>query len=72
MNIGTFGVWTSYRPFGIERAGEAAKLLEQLGYGTWWLGGSPLSAARTRTLRRPTRRSARGPTSRPRSPGRPE
>ena len=41
MNLGKIGVWTSYRPFGIERAGEAAKLVEQLGYGTWWVGGSP-------------------------------
>jgi probable F420-dependent oxidoreductase len=41
MEIGTIGVWTSYRPFGKVRAGEAAKLLEQLGYGAWWLGGSP-------------------------------
>ena len=41
MNIGKIGVWTSYRPFGIERAGEAARLAEQLGYGAWWLGGSP-------------------------------
>jgi probable F420-dependent oxidoreductase len=41
MNIGKIGTWTSYRPFGIERAGEAAKLVEQLGYGAWWVGGSP-------------------------------
>ena len=41
MDIGTFGVWTSFRPFGAERAGEAAKIVEQLGYGTWWVGGSP-------------------------------
>ena len=41
MNIGKIGIWTSYRPFGIERAGEAAKLAEQLGYGAWWVGGSP-------------------------------
>jgi probable F420-dependent oxidoreductase len=41
MDIGKIGVWTSYRPFGVERAGEAAKLVEQLGYGTWWVGGSP-------------------------------
>ena len=41
MDIGTIGIWTSYRPFGKERAGEAAKLAEQLGYGTWWLGSSP-------------------------------
>src|SRR4051794_32052140 len=41
MNLGRIGVWTSYRPVGIERAGEAAKLAEELGYGAWWLGGSP-------------------------------
>src|SRR3954451_1111999 len=41
MNLGRIGIWTSYRSFGIERAGEAAKLAEQLGYGAWWLGGSP-------------------------------
>ena len=41
MDIGDIGIWTSYRPFGRERAGEAAKLAEQLGYGAWWVGGSP-------------------------------
>src|SRR3954451_16212412 len=41
MNIGRIGVWTSYRPFGVERAGEAARLAEQLGYSAFWLGGSP-------------------------------
>lgn len=41
MRLGKVGIWTSYRPFGVERAGEAAKLAEQLGYGTWWLGSSP-------------------------------
>jgi probable F420-dependent oxidoreductase len=41
MNIGKVGVWTSYGPFGAERAGEAAKLVEQLGYGAWWVGSSP-------------------------------
>ena len=41
VRLGGIGVWTSYRPFGIERAGEAAKLVEQLGYSTWWVGGSP-------------------------------
>ena len=41
MDLGQFGVWTSYRPFGAERAGEAAKLIEDLGFGTWWVGGSP-------------------------------
>jgi probable F420-dependent oxidoreductase len=42
MDLGKIGIWTSYRPFGIERAGEAAKVAEQLGYGTWWVGSSPL------------------------------
>ncbi len=41
MDLGQIGVWTSYRPFGRERAGEAAKLIEELGYGAWWVGGSP-------------------------------
>ena len=41
MEIGNVGIWTSYRPFGEERASEAAKLVEELGYGTWWVGGSP-------------------------------
>lgn len=41
MDIGEIGIWTSYGPFGVERAGEAAKRVEQLGYGAWWLGGSP-------------------------------
>ena len=41
MDIGTIGIWTSYRPFGSDRAGEAARLAEDLGYGAWWVGGSP-------------------------------
>jgi probable F420-dependent oxidoreductase len=41
MKVGRIGVWTSYRPFGVERAGEAAALAEQLGYTAWWLGSSP-------------------------------
>ena len=41
MDLGRIGVWTGYGPFGIEQAGEAAKLAEQLGFGTWWVGGSP-------------------------------
>jgi probable F420-dependent oxidoreductase len=41
MNIGKIGVWTSYRPFGVDRAAEAARRVEQLGYGAFWLGGSP-------------------------------
>jgi probable F420-dependent oxidoreductase len=44
MDIGTIGIWTSFRPFGSDRAGEAARLAEQLGYGAWWVGGSPQAA----------------------------
>ncbi len=41
MDLGTIGVWTSFRAFGVERASEAAKLVEQLGYSACWVGGSP-------------------------------
>ncbi len=41
MHPGEFGVWTSYRAIGEENAGAAAALAERLGYGTFWLGGSP-------------------------------
>jgi probable F420-dependent oxidoreductase len=41
MQLGEVGVWTSYRAIGEENAGEAAKFVEDLGYGTLWLGGSP-------------------------------
>ncbi len=41
MQLGEYGVWTSYRVIGEENAGEAAKLVEDLGFGTFWLGGSP-------------------------------
>ncbi len=41
MRVGAIGVWTSYRALGAENAGEAARLAEDLGYGTFWLGGSP-------------------------------
>jgi probable F420-dependent oxidoreductase len=41
MNIGKIGVWTTHSQFGAERAGEAARIAEQLGYGAFWLGGSP-------------------------------
>jgi probable F420-dependent oxidoreductase len=47
VELGQFGVWTSYRGIGEENASEAAKLVEDLGYGTFWLGGSPrLSSVR--------------------------
>jgi probable F420-dependent oxidoreductase len=45
--LGTFGVWTTYGAIGEENAGEAAALVADLGFGTFWLGGSPrLSAVR--------------------------
>ncbi|HEY2260342.1 MAG TPA: LLM class F420-dependent oxidoreductase [Solirubrobacteraceae bacterium] len=41
MQLEKVGVWTSYRAIGEENAGEAAQLVEQLGFGAFWLGGSP-------------------------------
>ena len=41
MELGKLGVWTSYRVIGADNAGEAAKLIEDLGFATFWLGGSP-------------------------------
>ncbi len=41
MDLGHFGIWTALRAIGEENAGEAARLIEQLGFGTLWLGGSP-------------------------------
>jgi probable F420-dependent oxidoreductase len=41
MDIGTIGIFSSFRPFGSDRAPEAARVAEQLGYGAWWVGGSP-------------------------------
>ncbi|WP_320673266.1 TIGR03620 family F420-dependent LLM class oxidoreductase [Patulibacter defluvii] len=41
MELGTFGVWTSYLAIGEEHAGEAAKVVEEAGFGSFWLGGSP-------------------------------
>jgi probable F420-dependent oxidoreductase len=41
MNIATIGIWTSYRAIGEQNAHEAARLVEALGYGAFWLGGSP-------------------------------
>jgi probable F420-dependent oxidoreductase len=41
MELGTFGVWTAYGAIGEENAGEAASLVAELGFGTFWLGGSP-------------------------------
>jgi probable F420-dependent oxidoreductase len=41
MQLGEFGVWTTHRAIGEENAGAAARLIEDLGFGTLWLGGSP-------------------------------
>jgi probable F420-dependent oxidoreductase len=41
MELGRFGVWTVYGAIGEENAGEAATLVHELGFGTFWLGGSP-------------------------------
>jgi probable F420-dependent oxidoreductase len=41
MQLGEIGIWTSYRAIEERDAGEAAELVESLGYGTFWLGGSP-------------------------------
>jgi probable F420-dependent oxidoreductase len=41
VQLGELGVWTSYRAIGEENAGEAAKLCQDVGFGTFWLGGSP-------------------------------
>jgi probable F420-dependent oxidoreductase len=41
MQLGEIGIWTSYRAIDERDAGEAAELVESLGYGTFWLGGSP-------------------------------
>jgi probable F420-dependent oxidoreductase len=41
MELTRYGIWTTYAAIGEERAGEAAKLCEELGFGALWLGGSP-------------------------------
>jgi probable F420-dependent oxidoreductase len=41
MHLRELGVWTTYYAIGEDNAAEAAKLVEDLGYGTFWLGGSP-------------------------------
>jgi probable F420-dependent oxidoreductase len=50
MQLGDFGVWTSYRAIGDANAGEAAKLAQELGFGAFWLGGSPKLPAVTPLL----------------------
>jgi probable F420-dependent oxidoreductase len=41
MELTKIGIWTSYRVLGEENATEAASLAESLGFGAFWLGGSP-------------------------------
>ena len=41
MELGRYGVWTSYATIGEANAAEAAALAQELGFGTFWLGGSP-------------------------------
>ncbi|MGB0097663.1 MAG: LLM class F420-dependent oxidoreductase [Solirubrobacteraceae bacterium] len=41
MQLNQIGIWTSYRAIGEENASEAAKIVEDLGFGAFWLGGSP-------------------------------
>ena len=41
MELGEIGIWTSYRAIDERDAGQAAELVESLGYGALWLGGSP-------------------------------
>ena len=41
VDLGKIGVWTSQRAIGEENAAEAARFVEECGYGTFWLGGSP-------------------------------
>jgi probable F420-dependent oxidoreductase len=41
MELGPYGVWTSYAAIGEGHAAEAAALVQDLGFGAFWLGGSP-------------------------------
>ena len=41
MELGRFGVWIGLRQIGEENAAAAARVAEESGYGTFWLGGSP-------------------------------
>jgi probable F420-dependent oxidoreductase len=41
VNLTRFGIWTSYRAIGVENAAQAARVAQDLGYGAFWLGGSP-------------------------------
>jgi probable F420-dependent oxidoreductase len=41
MNLGNIGVWTTFRSMSEDEGPEAAKLVQDLGFGTFWLGMSP-------------------------------
>ncbi len=41
MDLGRFGIWTSARAIGEQNTAQAAALAEELGFGAFWLGGSP-------------------------------
>jgi probable F420-dependent oxidoreductase len=41
MQLGRYGVWTTYAAIGEDNAAGAAALVQDLGFGTFWLGGSP-------------------------------
>jgi probable F420-dependent oxidoreductase len=41
VQLGKIGVWTSYHAIDEQNATEAAKLVEDLGFSAFWLGGSP-------------------------------
>ncbi len=41
MDLGEYGVWTTFRAIGEDSGPAAASLAEELGFGTLWLGGSP-------------------------------
>jgi probable F420-dependent oxidoreductase len=45
VDLGQFGVWTSFRSIGEDNAQDAARLAESLGFGAFWLGGSPMLLA---------------------------
>jgi probable F420-dependent oxidoreductase len=40
VNLTKYGVWITYAGLGREHAAEAARVVEQLGFGAFWLGGS--------------------------------
>jgi probable F420-dependent oxidoreductase len=41
MDFGDYGAWTTFQRIGSENAGEAARAVEEAGFGTIWIGGSP-------------------------------